>query len=123
MAKLTGESIVKVLDTLFEDYYSSQCIDEMSSSKKQSLDNLYEFTGEEEDLEKAETLYKSLGEMENVQRVETVSGDAFFILHVKESDVHIKVQGYWNSYENFSEYEDASFSVVKPKTVETVVYT
>jgi len=122
MQKLTGEQIIESLQLLFEELVSnSYALTELSCTKNITVESIDEFNDEEAQ-EVATKMFADFGSIENVCEESTTSGDAYFILFFKDHGVYIKVQGYYNSYESCSEYEDATFHLVVPKDKTITVY-
>jgi hypothetical protein len=84
--KLTGEEIIEILCDKYEP--SNFAWEEL----------------EEEDF----------GEYELVDDVEETSGEAWKIIYFKEHDVYVRINGYYNSYDSCSEFEESDYDVVEP---------
>tara|TARA_R110000737_G_scaffold351646_1_gene394527 strand:- start:1141 stop:1518 length:378 start_codon:yes stop_codon:yes gene_type:complete len=119
----TGKEVKDIFEKIFGELVENKSVlDEALSYTTMHVKYLYNFVSDESEKE-ARLLFDSLGEIKNVEQVSTTDGDAFTILQVPKFNVFIKVQGRWNSYENYADYEDASFYVVEPKQQTITVYT
>lgn len=81
------------------------------------IEKITEFLGEEpsefECLER-ESVDLGLGKCKIVDDQEHTDGEAWRIIHFEDLDIYIRQNGYYDSYESFSKYEDHDYDVVVP---------
>jgi hypothetical protein len=75
----------------------------------------YEFGELKYLIEKSEdTELLSLGETQMVEDLEETTGEAWRVQYFKDHDVYIKQNGYYDSYESYSKYEEHDYVEVVP---------
>ncbi len=123
---LVGEELLELFKFVVQEYSFDNLMSEMNDMKDISVDYLMNFFEDSEEYENIQKFFESVGPIKNVESVETTSGTAYYILHFQTPDVYIKINGYWNSYENYAdfseEYDSLGYSVVKPKEKTITVY-
>lgn len=110
---------------LFKEYWSNE--DQDGQSEFEYLSSDYTTVKEySPDNEEVQEFSDKLGPFKVVSNVTTTSGDAHFVVHLKDHDAYIKVIGYWNSYENYADYtgyySSVSFKLVEPKQKTVTFY-
>jgi hypothetical protein len=90
------------------------------------MDAITKMTGEEiieylcENIEPYEFEYDlndhedKLGKAELVDDVSETSGDAWLVQYFKDHNVYIRLNGFYNSYDASTEYEESDYDVVEP---------
>lgn len=63
-----------------------------------------------------------LGSVELVNETEETNGTAFNVYYFKDHDVYIRHNGYYDSYESYSKFEDHDYEQVFPKEQTITVY-
>lgn len=83
----------------------------------ENLEEPYEFENLTDDSDNF-----GLGEAEMVDDQEHTNGDAWRVIHFKEHDVYIKQNGYYDSYESCTNYENHDYDVVVPFEITVIKY-
>lgn len=83
--KLTGEEIIEKLCESYEPYQ-------------------FEYDLEEDDF----------GKTEIVDDVSETTGDAWQVVYFKDHNVYVRLNGFYNSYDGSTEYEESDYDIVEP---------
>ena len=67
-------------------------------------------------------VHKVLGECKTVDDVEQTNGEAWVIIYFKNHDVYIRHNGFYNSYDSYTEYNDHDYDVVEPYQAVVTLY-
>jgi hypothetical protein len=63
-----------------------------------------------------------LGETEIVDDISKTDGYAHVVVHFTEHNIYIKLEGWYNSYNGSTEYDEPDYSEVKPVVKEVTFY-
>ena len=57
---------------------------------------------------------EEFGKYTMVDDIAETTGDAWKVLYFEEQSVYIRINGYYNSYESYAEFEEADYDIVEP---------